>query len=88
MVTTRPFNEHLLWKGKVQLANYPAPSAKPPMILPKINSLTGKVMDSLVKPGDLEKSYSDMSKKYWAGVEERKRAYRRLFTLFCGETVV
>jgi len=76
MVTTRPFNEHLLWKGKIQKANYITPSAKPQMILPKINSLTGKVMDSLVKPDDLEKNYSEMSQKYWAGVEERKMAYR------------
>ena len=79
MVTTRPFNEHLLWKGKIQKANYTTPLAKPQMILPKINSLTGKVMDSLVKPGDLEKSYSVISKKYWTSVEERKRAYRENF---------
>ena len=79
MVNTRPFNENLLWKGKIQTAKYPTPSAKPEMILPKINSLTGKLIDSLSKPGDLEKNYSEMSKKYWAGVEERKLAYRETF---------
>lgn len=79
MVNTRPFNEHLLWKGKIQIAKYPPPSAKPEMILPKINSLTGKLIDSLSKPGDLENNYLEMRKKYWAGVEERKLAYRETF---------
>ena len=73
---TRPLNEDLLWKGQIQLANYPKPIMKPCMILPKINSLTGKLMGSLDIHTEMNRSYAAYSQKYWEGVEQRKRAYR------------
>ena len=73
---TRPFNEHLLWKGKIQMANYPKSVAKPPMILPEINWLTGKE----INPPDIHKERNRMnaslSRDYWFGVERRKQEYR------------
>ena len=73
---TRPFNEHLLWKGVIQRANYPKPSQKPPMILPKINSLTGKEMNPPDLNKEMNKMYVKYSQEYWAGVEQRKWEYR------------
>lgn len=73
---TRPFNEHLLWKGKIQRANYPKPVQKPPMILPEINSLTGRVMNPPDYDKEMNEAYATYSRQYWLGVEERKRAYR------------
>ena len=73
---TRPFNEHLLWKGKIQKANYPKPAQKPPMILPEINSLTGKVMNPPDLNAEMNVSYARYSQAYWSDVEERKRIYR------------
>ena len=73
---TKPLNEHLLWKGKIQQANYPKPSAKPLMILPEINSLTGLPMNQPDIHAEMNKSYSEYSKAYWFGVEWRKRMYR------------
>lgn len=80
MTLTRPFNEHILWKGQIQKANYPNPltqTQKPPMILPEINSLTGKVMNPYDIHRDMNISYAIYSQAYWAGVEERKRKYRQ-----------
>lgn len=77
MTITRPFNEHLLWKGKIQKANYPKPCLnKKPMILPEINSLTGKVMNPPDIHTDMNAAYARYSQGYWLSVEERKRAYR------------
>jgi hypothetical protein len=79
MTVGRPFNEHLLWKGKIQKANYPKlcdKNRKPPMILPEINSLTGKVMNPPDLNSEMNKSYATYSQKYWLDVEERKRIYR------------
>jgi len=73
---TRPFNEHLLWKGKIQRANYPKPIAKPPMILPEINSLTGKEMNPPNIHKDMNKLYAQYSQEYWQGVNQRKYLYR------------
>ena len=73
----RPFNEHLLWKGKIQQANYPKPVKKPPMILPEINSLTGKVMNPPDYNKEMNDAYATYSQQYWLGVEERKLAYRK-----------
>jgi len=74
---TRPFNEHLLWKGKIQQANYPKPTRKPPMILPEINWLTGHVMNPPDIHREMNAAYATYSQQYWLGVEERKRAYRK-----------
>jgi hypothetical protein len=73
---TYPFNEHLLWKGKIQKANYPKSIAKPRMILPEINWLTGKVMNPPDIHEEINEAYRLYSQKYWLGVEERKRIYR------------
>lgn len=73
---TRPFNEHRLWKGQIQLANYPPPVWQPPMILPQVNSLTGKPISTIDIHTEMNRSYATYSQKYWQGVEQRKRAYR------------
>jgi hypothetical protein len=73
---TQPFNEDLLWKGKMQLANYPPPMLQPPMNLPQVNSLTGKPIFILDINTELNRSYATYSQKYWQGVEHRKRLYR------------
>jgi len=75
---SKPYRENLLWEGKIAKAKYPKATAKPPMVLPLINSLTGKVMDPGIKQEDLNVSYSKYSQQYWSGVEERKRKYRNL----------
>ena len=73
---TRPLNEHLLWKGAIQRAKYPKPSLKPPMVLPKINALTGKEMNPPNIHEEMNRIYEAYSRRYWIGVEVRKRAYR------------
>jgi hypothetical protein len=73
---TRPFNEHLLWKGKIQKANYPKPLLKPPMLLPEINWLTGHVMNPPNIHREMNMAYATYSQKYWQGVEHRKQMYR------------
>lgn len=78
---TRPFNEHLLWKGKIQKANYPKPIRKPSMILPEINWLTGFPMNQPDHNKDMNAAYATYSRQYWLGVEERKLAYRLKFVL-------
>jgi hypothetical protein len=80
---TRPLNEHLLWKGAIQRANYKKPALKPPMILPKINALTGKEMDPPNIHEEMNRIYSAYSKWYWAGVEVRKLAYRMERMKYC-----
>jgi hypothetical protein len=65
-----PFNEHLLWKSK---ANYPRSVAKPPMILPNINSLTGKEINPPDIHSEMNKAYAAYSRAYWLGVERRRR---------------
>jgi len=73
---TRPLNEHLLWKGAIQRAKYPRPTLKPPMILPKINALTGKEMNPPNIHEEMNRIYAAYSRWYWTGVEVRKWAYR------------
>jgi hypothetical protein len=75
---TNPYNEHLLWKGKIQLANYPIPKLKKDMIgLTKINSLTGTIIHG--QPCIYDELYQktlNESQAYWKGFEERKKLYR------------
>ena len=73
---TRPLNEHLLWKGAIRRANYKKPTLKPPMILPKINALTGKEMDPPNIHEEMNRIYEAYSRRYWIGVEVRKWKYR------------
>jgi len=72
----KPLNEHLLWKGKMQQANYPLPQRKAPMILPEVNWLTGHYDNAPDLNKEMNQSYSTTSQLYWAGVEQRKIAYR------------
>jgi len=75
---TRPLNEHLLWKGQIQKANYPLPIQRPLMILPTVNTLTGKLtlIPALDIHTKMNKSYAIYSQNYWANVENRKLKYR------------
>jgi hypothetical protein len=77
---TKPYNEHLLWKGKIQLANYPRPILKKDMVgLTKINSLTGTIVHG--QPNIYDELYQkslNESKEYWKGVDERKKLYRNI----------
>ena len=76
---TKPLNEHLLWKGKIQLANYPKPTLKNNMVgFFEINSLTGTIIKG--QPCLYDEYYQktiDESKLYWANVEKRKQIYRK-----------
>jgi hypothetical protein len=72
----KPFNEQTLWKGTLQLANYPAPSKKADMILPDINRITGKVMDQDGNHEAMNRSYDEYSRLYWQGVQKRRELYR------------
>ena len=83
---TKPLNEHLLWKGAIQRANYPKPVLKPNMILPEINTLTGRVMNQ-ENINDL--SYAIISKNYWDRTNlkiARIRAKRLEKLLTCTES--
>jgi len=74
---TKPFNEHILWKGAIQKANYPKPITKPTMILPQINWLTGHPIPH--NPSISQQmliNYESYSNTYWKGVRERAEAYR------------
>lgn len=70
------YDEVHWWKN--QLRTYKSKVKKqPPMILPKINSLTGRYIP--VGPSihdELNFRYSQYSKSYWEGVRERQKAYR------------
>jgi hypothetical protein len=68
---TKPRNVHLLWKGTIQRANYPKPEMKPDMILPEINTLTGKVMNQENLHELMNASYAVMSKRYWDKVKAK-----------------
>ena len=72
----KPFNEEILWKGKLQRSK--PPLNQPPMIVPKINPLTGNYRPP-TRPSiseEIEYNYSLYSAKYWEGVKERQRQYR------------
>ena len=70
------FDEVHWWK--TQLRTYKSKEKRqPPMVLPKVNSLTGRYVP--VGPSihdELNFRYSQYSKAYWAGVKERQKAYR------------
>ena len=67
---TKPLNEHLLWKGAIQRANYPAPVEKPPIYVNtkrNYHYLTNHYM---------AKKTIEMSRQYWEGEKLRRKAYR------------
>jgi len=76
---TRPFNEECLWKSKMERTGILKKRSleQPPMTLPIINSHTGgtKPDDNDIH-GDRVKRNAYNSAVYWAGVNERKAAYR------------
>ena len=79
MPVQRPFNEEMLWKGKIQKANYPEKNPKPPMDLPKINTIVGgTIKDPRAPPiwEGINDSYRSYSNDYWAGVKVRNLIYR------------
>lgn len=79
MPVQRPFNEHALWKGKIQLANYPTTSRNPPMILPKINSIVGGTLKDPSAPPiweEVTQSYNNYSTSYWSRVKDAHNTYR------------
>ena len=85
---TKPFNEHLLWKGKIQKASYSPPVKKPSMDLLPLTYHGGqefilgaewtRIKENYCDPDGLPKLYAVYSKNYWIQVEERKRRYRAL----------
>jgi|UniRef100_A0A6C0K775 hypothetical protein len=74
----RPFNEHILWKGKIQESNYPAPLRKPPMDLPIVNHIVGGTIYDPNIYRNINKSYAAYSAEYWKGVLERRAEYRKI----------
>jgi len=69
------FDEIHWWR--TQLRNYTSNEKKKPMVLPKVNRLTGHYVP--VGPSvhdELNYRYSQYSKSYWAGVRERQKIYR------------
>ena len=73
----KPFNEAFLWKGKIQRANYPSPTQKPPMDLPRINTVTGKPYPTKNTLHDEQcLSAYVISQNYWASERLRRKAYR------------
>lgn len=76
----KPFNEAFLWKGKIQRANYPNPTPKPPMDLPRINTVTGKPYPTKNSLHDEQclSAYA-ISQNYWAGERQRRQAYREKY---------
>ena len=74
---TKPFNEHLLWKGAIQRAQYAKYPAKQPMVLPLINSLTGTLIKDQGSISDEINAMIDaQSRSYWNKVNMRKQMYR------------
>ena len=79
MPVQRPFNEHALWQGKIQQANYPPNPLNPPMNLPKINSIVGGTIKDPSAPQiweEINHSYTKYSTNYWSRVKERQQLYR------------
>lgn len=67
--------ENYWWKN--QLRKYKSTTyIQPPMVLPKINSLTGHYIPEYPSIHDeMNYMYSLYSKRYWEGVKERQKAY-------------
>jgi hypothetical protein len=78
MPVQRPFNEHALWQGKIQRANYATPHEKPPMVLPKISSHGGTIKDPTAPPiwEEINNSYTKYSSSYWTRVKDSHNKYR------------
>ena len=78
---TKALNDEFLWKGTIQRANYPT-IQQPPMVLPKINSLTGipyPTKDTI--HDEICRKTHEMSSQYWEGEKKRRQAYREKHTI-------
>jgi hypothetical protein len=74
---TFPLASYYLWSSTMERAHYPEPVAKPDMVLPEINTLTGgHIRRTQSLHDELAASYARISAEYWRGVNERKKAYR------------
>ena len=83
---SKPLNQHKLWAGKIQKANYPKPITKPDMKLLPLTYHGGQSIIEGAEYEEIKKEYCDLdlssklfaktSESYWAAVEERKRLYR------------
>ena len=79
MPVQRPFNEHVLWQGRIQRSNYSSPQAKPLMILPEINNITGGTIKDPTAPQiwkEITQSYNNYSTSYWSRVKDSHKTYR------------
>lgn len=77
---TRPFNEHLLWKSKMERSKYipfQVTRQNPPMELPEVNSIVGGTVYNSQIYEDICKSYEAYSAAYWRGVRHRQAEYRK-----------
>lgn len=73
-----PLNKHRVWKSTIEQANYPTPTIKPPMILPKINPLVGGHKEEVPSIHEqMIANYQKYSTAYWQGVKERQQVYRQ-----------
>jgi len=73
---TIPLEEGSLWKSKLRQNEFPPFSQKRDMILPRICSLTGRVLNHPDYHQEMLDNYAKYSQKYWEGVEQRKQIYR------------
>ena len=88
---TKPLNKDILWKSKMEIANYKSPKTKSDMVLLPLVYHGGqslidggefkKLQNKYNDPDGLNKSYAEYSKKYWEGVEKRKQSYRQVHNL-------
>ena len=79
MPVQRPFNEHALWQGRIQRANYPPGHLNAPMVLPKINTIVGGTIKDPSAPQiweEITQSYTKYSRNYWANAKRRQELYR------------
>lgn len=73
-----PLNKHLIWKSTIEKANYPQPVMKPPMVLPKINTIVGGHKEPVPSIHDqMNIDYQAYSTAYWQGVKMRQQLYRQ-----------
>jgi hypothetical protein len=73
---TIPLEEGSLWKSKLRQNTFPLSFQKEDMILPKICTLTGRVLGHPDYHQEMLDNYAKYSQRYWEGVEKRKQIYR------------
>jgi hypothetical protein len=73
---TIALEEGSLWKSKLRQNTFPLSFQKEDMILPKICTLTGRVLGHPDYHQETLDNYAKYSQLYWEGVEKRKQIYR------------